>query len=292
MTLKFPVNINRRFRMKLVDGLKLFVELAAVAVLAVLCARLIWLFLAPSGAVSGLSYSPVSPRPVQNARPVIKADLSVLSRENAFGVASGTMAGDVPDAPETKLNFRLVGLRAVTGEGQGSATIVTPDGKQARFVVGDQVIPNVKIEQILADRVVLNHNGTQESLLLGPGRGKLSVLGGDKLAEPAQSAADPPPQASGKVVRSAVSQDFLSYIALSGAGPEIGGPGYQISPRGDEKVFAEAGFEAGDIITRINEQNVSDVRLDEIYAQFQSNSVLSLDVRRGNETLKFELTVS
>lgn len=291
MALTLSGIVNQHLRTKIAGGLAFGVEILAVAALAVICGRLIWLLLAPQSAVGELSFRATGPGVLAFQPQAIRVDTSILSRENAFGHTASELDLAL-DAPETKLNFRLVGIRSVTGEGLGSVTIVTPDGDQGRFVVGDEIIPGVKIEQILVDRVVIDHNGTRESLILGPGTGKFSVLSGEKTEPVAALQAGALAEEHRQHIRATVSRDFLGSISLITVGPEEGGPGYLISPQGDDTAFAEAGFQAGDVVTSINGTSISSVRLDEVYSEFQKEEQLTLEVRRGNSTLNFELAVS
>lgn len=270
----------------MVGGIVSAVQLAFVVLLAVLLVRAAWLMLAPNAAVSVVTFAGPAP---DLSRDVVSADLSVLTSRNAFSVSD--QAGQaVIEAPETKLNFRLVGLRSVSGTGGGSATIITPDGKQSRFVVDDEIIPGVRVVEIFADRVVMSRDGALESLTLGPGRNQYAVLSSADAPAPAAPAVRPSPQDN--TVRSTVSRQFLSQISLSTVGLETGESGYRMAPRGDESILTDAGFANGDIIVNVNGQEVAAIRPEEVFNEFQESEQLSLKVRRGDNTLNFELDIS
>ena len=275
-----------RPRAGFVGGTVSAVQLAFVVLLAVLLVRAAWLMLAPNAAVSVVTFAGPAP---DLSRDVVSADLSVLTSRNAFSVSD--QAGQaVIEAPETKLNFRLVGLRSVSGTGGGSATIITPDGKQSRFVVDDEIIPGVRVVEIFADRVVMSRDGALESLTLGPGRNQYAVLSSADAPAPAAPAVRPSPQDN--TVRSTVSRQFLSQISLSTVGLETGESGYRMAPRGDESILTDAGFANGDIIVNVNGQEVAAIRPEEVFNEFQESEQLSLKVRRGDNTLNFELDIS
>jgi general secretion pathway protein C len=280
-------SINRNLATKIAGSISSIFQGLCVVLLAVIFVRLIWLVLAPGGSVSTVTFSGPPPG---LSRDALSADVSLLTRENAFG-ADTAVGQELTQAPETKLNFRLVGLRSVAGDGQGSATIITPDGLQKRFVVGGEVIPGVRVEEILPDRVVLSHNGALESLTLGPGKDRYSVVGSDQDAV-GPAASVPGPVVQDSTVRSTVSRQFLSQISLSTVGLETGESGYRMAPRGDERVLLDAGFANGDIIINVNGQEVDAINPEEVYSEFQESEQLSLKVRRGEETLNFELAIS
>ncbi len=261
-------------------------QTALVILLAVFLVRAVWLMLAPAGAVSQVT---ASGPPPDLSREAVSADLSVLTRRNVFG-QSGPPGQALIDAPETKLNFRLVGLRSVSGTGEGSATIITPDARQSRYVVGDEIIPGVHVVEIFADRVVMRRDGALESLTLGPGRNQFAVISSTNAAAPAAEPPRPRPQAD--TIRSTVSRQFLSQISLSSVGLETGESGYRMAPRGDENVLTDAGFANGDIIVSFNGQEVTTIRPEEVFNEFQQSEQLYLKVRRGDNTLNFELDIS
>lgn len=278
--------IDRRLLAKIAGASSSALQLVTVCLISVIFVRIVWLILAPESAVSSVTFA--TPPPVLS-REEVRADVSLLTRESAFGESEGADNGAV-EAPETKLNFRLVGLRAVSGEGHGSATIITPDGKQMRFVAGDEIIPGVRIDEILADRVVLSHDGTLENLTLGPGKDRYAVVGSENqdAATPAETTTAP---AETRTVRSTISRQFLSQISLSTVGLETGESGYRMAPRGDERVLTDAGFASGDIIVNVNGQDVAAINPEEVYDEFQQSEQLSLRVRRGEEILNFELAI-
>jgi len=122
------------------------IEVLLVLVLAAQAARLVWLLLGPG----------LPPPRAPSAAP--QSDLTVLTRFNPFagqGAAAGPAAtGD---------GLRLYGVRA-GGDGQGSAIIGTPDGKQTSYAVGETIAPGVTLRSVQSDHVVLSRGGAPSRL--------------------------------------------------------------------------------------------------------------------------------
>lgn len=281
-------SISHRLRTRLAEGLFLVCGVSVAVLLGALLARLGWLILEPSGAVSrpGAGFvQAVGASGEASGSGVIRSDLSVLVLHDAFaGQAEVRM--DI-EAPETSLNFRLVGIRAVDGGDGGSVTLVDAGGKQGRYLPGDEIIANVRIERILPDRVVLNNKGRLESLFLGEGAGGLAVLRSDPGEAPLR-----PGPSEGDVVRAEVSEDFLALISVTPVSDASGGVSYVLAPRGDAQAFNSAGFAAGDVVLRINGRDVASIRPEDFDRLLREDERVILDLRRGNELVRIELAVS
>lgn len=122
------------------------IEVVLVLLLAAQAARLAWVLLAPG--LPAAAPPPTGPQ----------ADLTVLTRFNPF-VGDAAAAG--PAA--TGDGLRLYGVRA-GGDGQGSAIIGTPDGKQASYAVGETIAPGVTLRSVQSDHVVLSRGGASSRL--------------------------------------------------------------------------------------------------------------------------------
>ena len=151
-------------------------EVALVIALALIVARLVWLALFPIGVVANYTDRPL-PVPMQGAGSglAITADRTLLILTNPFD--QGAVDIEVQEAPETALNLDLLGLRMSTEGGEsGNAIIRTPDGVGRNYSVGDDILAGVTLERILSDRVIINRDGANETLMRA-GRGEgLSVI--------------------------------------------------------------------------------------------------------------------
>ena len=158
--------------------LEILVALAA----GLLVARLIWLLVEPGGAVS----KPIDFASSASSGPAASAstqlDLMILSRANNFGAAASSTP-ILPSAPETSLNLRLKGVRAIRTPAQSDqasdssiAIIQTPDQAALTYRRGDTIMEGVTLEEILPDRVLIMKGGTLETLMMESTASGLSVL--------------------------------------------------------------------------------------------------------------------
>lgn len=88
---------------------------------------------------------------------------SQIGTRKIFGVDS-----EVMDSPQgvASLNLKLNGVFAEDGT-RPSVAIISVDGKSGLpFKTGDTVVPNVTLDQVIADHVILSRAGVKENLPL------------------------------------------------------------------------------------------------------------------------------
>ena len=169
---------------------------------------------------------------------------------NPFGAVPDDFGGPLtelevgPDLEETQLDLVLHGVW-LTQEG-GSAIIKTPDDKQGRFGLGDEIWDEVTLDRVYRDQVTIMRGGVRESLRLI----------NSKPASPPplrEESADRRPQAP----RSPVSQAGVGLIGESvmvvqeniGEGESQ----FVLQPTADDAAFRALGFEAGDVLVGVDE---------------------------------------
>ncbi|MGQ5702418.1 type II secretion system protein N [Sandaracinobacteroides sp. A072] len=125
-----------------------------LAALALACAILAWRALL-------VAQAPLPAPPPFVPHPV--ADPAALTGHDPFfpaRIASGE------SLPVTALPFSLHGIRADSATGRGSAIIAAGDGQQMVYSVGDALTDGVTLAAIAGDHVVLERDGTRETLWL------------------------------------------------------------------------------------------------------------------------------
>lgn len=265
--------------LRLEPGLRFLVEVAVAVALALVCARLIWFAIAPQPAVAAYQERPLPTMIVSEAQRV-DADLSLLVRSNPFQGA-GLAVETVEDAPETQLNLKLIGLRADTGPDSGTATIILPNNQQEKFTEGEEVLPGVELKRVLSDRVMLNRNGTDEILRLNDRSGRLSVIGdGSTPAQPTDVAPAP------VTARVADPDVLLRFVSLSQARSNGRMIGYRIEARGGLENLQSLGLQPGDVLTRVNGQNVADVDAAELIDTIGGYQEALLEIDRGGNAVQ------
>ena len=209
-------------------------------------------------------------------------DRSLLMATNPFE-ATGIV--EVTEAPETQLSLRLAGLIMSTAEGGGSAQITTPDNRTQRFVTGDEVISGVVLEQIMSNRVILNRNGNNETLMLG-GRGAgLSVISDGTLAtegprEPNDaSLAGPAPE----LLEGRISDPgaLFQSVRLAPVRRNDELYGYALNASGSQDTLKNASLQQGDILLEVNGARVSELDFSEVIDEVGQNQTAMLQIERA-----------
>lgn len=267
--------------------LRTVAEFCLAVILAILAARLVWLLIAPISTVAILEDRPL-PTMVSTDSTRITADRSVLVRLNPFETTAGDVI-DIPDAPETKLNLRLAGLIMTTDAFGGSAQITTPDNQTGRYGIGDEVLPGVELDRVLSDRVLLNRNGTSETLMLGNRGEGLSVIGdGNQVAAASDDEASNPQTIEGRVSSSA---DLIQTIQPSPVNRNGRLYGYSLSLRGSAEALVATGLASGDILLQVNGTPVSQMDIVQMTNEISAQSTVSLDIERAGVPMSVNLLV-
>lgn len=273
---------------RLLEGARITFEFVLVIVVAFLIAKLSWLLIAPGPAVSTLQPRPL-PMPVRltSGPSGVSTDISVLMTTNPFQPNEAAAAA-VPDAPATQLNLKLVALFMSTGDdSDGSATIVTPDNQTTRFELGDEILPGVRLERILSDRVIISRNGTEETLMRGGREAGLSVISDTSTSatEPGQATTT-----SNPVFRPDFSAQTL--IASLDVVPETNDgrlTGLVLRPRGNPGLMQSAGLQPGDRLIELNGTDVSELDVSAASAEMSSARTITMTVLRNGEAQPLEI---
>lgn len=131
-------------------GLVTAVSLALLAGIALLLAKIFWILVTPVGPFG---------RQVQGLQP---ASLASLTAIDPFFRQAKPDAGSVV----TGLPLKLFGTRLDDVTGLNSAIIATPDGLQSSYVVGETILPGVKLASVARDGVTIDRGGALERLFL------------------------------------------------------------------------------------------------------------------------------
>ncbi|GEM_PF-3004505 len=229
-----------------------------------------------------------APAPVHSRRAGAQ-DFSILGRFSPFH-RDRTEIPPLPtpetlgDAPETDLNLKVFGMRADFGGESSSAIIQTPDGRQATYYIGDEIIPGVKLKQVDIDYIILERNGNIERLSR---QGKEGSGQSSGKASGANFAALLP---SGTKKYKAI--ELINNVRFYPAreGREI--IGYRVIPRrgGSLKKY---GFENNDIIVSVNGENLaqSHVNLPAILKNLKQARYASFQIIRNDVPMSVEVNL-
>lgn len=222
------------------------------------------------------------------------------------------------DAADTQLNLILRGILGSNEEKAGRAIIASGERADV-YAVGDTlpVGSNVTLAKVLDGRVIINNNGSFESLWLfkeDPNAPKLATSfsgaapsANNEWATPGGYAnppyqQPPPPMLvdRGPVVDSprfgadpsaaAASKTLADVVAMSiyREGGQV--VGYKIRPGRNAEMFNSLGLQTDDIVTAVNGVPLSSPgKIMEIYKSMGSATSANLEIRRGGSTVNLDV---
>jgi general secretion pathway protein C len=230
-------------------------EVLLVLVIAWLAAQALWFTL--YGAET--RRLEIDTRPARGGGGDLARDLSSLQAFDVFASRAGAPADPAGDAPETRLNLVLRGVRTGASPQDGSAVIESPGQAQRALPVGAEIADGVRLVEIYSDRVIINRRGARETLYL-----REEARRNARAAGPRQSA---PPQVSGPVVQGASAltgepdpalaagletEDWVDGLRLE---PVLEGgalTGLRVRDNTRLEVLRAAGLLPGDVIRSVN----------------------------------------
>ncbi len=247
-----------------------------LAAIAIQLARLAWAIATPLGPVGDW-------RPAQARAMAPAAQAALIAGFDPFG------RGASPDdavTSVTDLDIALFGLRENVSAGTGSAIIAGPDGIQKSIGVGEEILPGVRLSAVAFDYIVIERGGRKEKLFLDQSTPAEVVV--DAAAGP--NASNDVLAASSGGISAAEARAGIALAPRSEGGRVTG---LVLSPQGDGKIFAAAGFRPGDIVTAINGRRItSPADLAALSGQIVPGARLSITVERGAETVPVALNLS
>ncbi len=201
--------------------------------LAALLAHWTWRFAAP-----------VPLLPASGAGAEVKPDVQLASLRAAhlFGTTQGRT--DTATERATSLDLKLRGVFAAQG-GQPAMAILGVDGQDQAAATGDEVVPDVVLDSVAPDHVILLNHGVRERLDLDALGRPLALTGGDipvSRREFDQALANPL---------------SLGVQARAGSGVRSGLELISVSRDG---LAARLGLQNGDTLRMVNGMPVADVQ--------------------------------
>lgn len=193
--------------------------------------------LSPPPATVGPAASPVNPA-------------GALAARQLFGPPAGAHGIEpVTDAPETRLDLKLVGVFASE---DSSALAIIASGRQPETVygIGDTLPGNATLRAVYADRVILERGGVLETLRLP----RESLGSGMSLETRGNTAATSMASELQRYRREAIRNPARMAEAVTAEPVEENGRfiGYRLTPKRDLEIFRQLGLQPGDIITQAN----------------------------------------
>jgi general secretion pathway protein C len=184
-----------------------------------------------------LSAPPASPSaPLPQIAQIIAAEL--------FGAREAAPATDPIEAPPTSLNLVLAGVLAARTPTEGKAIVGETTAVAKLYGVGASLPVGARLHAVYPDRVILDRDGTLESLRL-----------------PAQSTAvfDIPVAASAPTASNDAAVSAIANVIRWQTVIRAGKPGgVRVYPGNDAAQFTAIGLRPGDLVLAINDTPLTD----------------------------------
>ena len=221
---------------------------------------------------------PAAAIPAPDAQPVA-IDIAGLQNSDLFGPrslqplenmeATGNER-ETSAASDTSLNLRLDGVIVGSEPKKGFAMIFS-NNRNGTYRIGDRLPAGnrVVLDQIYADRVILENSGRMETLWLYDENGSVARTNNTQTQRRTSTSLEPQllsetssynphamvRQYSEQFRNSALAADFLTLSEIVKISPDYSNGqvlGYRVSPGEHVKEFVRLGFRTNDIVTRLN----------------------------------------
>ena len=291
--------------------LPVLVTLLLTLMLAQSLAVLTWDLL-PKPQVEKGALSVTSARPVTRVGATRQAQLRQISEWHLFGQvqkSSPAAVAKVTDAPDTRLNLKLLGVLASSNPALAIAIIADGKGKEDAYALESKLPGNAVLKEIYADRVILEYRGRMEALRLpkeevasiGAPVGSIAKRGGgvnrNLKALSTRSVRNTDTSAMLRQYREAMINDPQSLMNLVSASPVVDKAtgklrGYKIQPGKDRKLLSKFGLKNGDVVTAVNGVSLDNpIKALEIMRDLSTASSVSLDVERRGQMQSFAFQI-
>jgi len=253
--------------------------------------------------------------PVKEEVTVSRADIdiSVLQELKLFGDGGTAPVLDVAEsqlapaldgleegAATTRLSLQLNGIISST-DPQSARAIIADGNDQQLYRIGEEIAKaqGVKLAKVLEERVILDNNGSYESLwLYSEADFKQSQNNRNRYTVPRTGGRDPndtlaqAPSQKKTISKSDMPQSVSDVVRFSVHRENGEMVGYKLRPGRDRKLFEEVGLQSGDIVTSVNGREMTDPKqLREVYQELKAATEANLVVRRGDEDLQITIRV-
>ncbi|WP_339650851.1 type II secretion system protein GspC [Halopseudomonas pelagia] len=272
------------------------ITLLLMAVVVVMLGRLTWMIVEPSSvlpAVDASRFEPVA----GGSEGVRVRDYEDVATLSVFGSAAAT-ANRVVNAPDTSLSWVLKGVLA-DPDPERSGAILAPQGQPEKYYrVGAELPGSVRLEQVLADRVILARDGKLETLRL-----QRRPLSSGAPAPSRRTANLPQVDTSmtlasdggvARIDRETWMNDPQRFLEVVSASPVmIDGAmyGLEVSPARNAREFEAAGLQAGDVVTSVEGTPVSEINDYRDILQELTGDSVSLTLERNGEPMTITITM-
>jgi general secretion pathway protein C len=215
------------------------------------------------------------------APPVARLNVAEIANGALFG-SPKVVESNAADARPTNIPLVLTGVIAVQDPRNGLAILGENAQAVKVYAVGDNVPGGVKLHSVYNDRVILDRNGSLESLAL-PRQNN----GALPTAPPPSAAVLPQENPIAERMRQLVASepgiisDIMRPQPVFAQGKQRG---YRVYPGRNRQAFVRLGLRPGDLVTAINGTPLDDPsRGQEIFATIGTSSEAHVTVLRNGQ---------
>lgn len=252
-------------------------------------ARLFWQILTPQ-----TSSNPVAITNTQGMLGGIPPDYaSQVAQKSLFGKANveTTTASDEPeDAPDTRLNLKLVGVYAVDDPKKGYAIIANGARPEELVLVDGKMAGNIVLDSVYPDRVIISRAGKRETLRLPetkttgisftPANSRASAnAGGTQNLGDFRKEVIQNPAKLAEFINAAPARENGKFV------------GYRITTLKQHPILTQIDIQSGDIISRINGVDISSPAQGmKALQKLSKENTVQLTLNRGGQFIEINQT--
>lgn len=230
-------------------------------------------------------------------------DLNAIKQGHLFGrtdSAAPVVKHVVNNAPETRLNLRLVGVVA-SNHAQNGLAVIEYQGSQSTYGVRETIEgTRAAVMAVFSDRVIIDNAGRDETLMLqdvdysksassisGPSVAPRSVQPDDHVEYDEHVRNDMASSPEIDTVRAKIGENpkaIFDYVRLSQFKRDGRVMGYRLSPGRSPELFQSVGLEKGDIALKLNgiDLTSSDAMAD-VMSAIKDVTELTITVERDGQ---------
>lgn len=217
--------------------------------------------------------------PAGSNRPASGSDYSLLRQSPIFGIPQAKAPAPVPQRiPETRARLTLHG---VIVDGPRSGAIVGEQGGRQQFVpVGGETTGGLVLQEVHADRVVLERQGESE-LLRFPAVPSVLRPQSPRAADEVKT-----PQQTSSLDFGAPSVQWQQHVRVIKFHKEGRFQGYRVLPGTQPQLYKDLELEPEDVVVAMNGEPVRDEASVESFAEkLVSGSATQVRILRGDRVI-------
>ena len=239
--------------------------------------------------LAGSSRPPKLPPATMMQSHTQSVDVAAIANAHLWGEAPvAAVAQNDANAPQSSLPLVLVGIIADEDPDNGLAILGENAAGAKVYAVGDNVPGGAKLHKVYSDKVIINRNGTLESLMLP----RQLQAGTAPPSTTALQTETPVMDRMRKLISDdpGLMADIMRPQPVFAQGKQ---KGYRVYPGRNRQAFTRLGLRPGDLVMAINGTPLDDpARGQEIFRTLGSSSEAHITVMRSGQQQDLTLNIA